>query len=359
MGSTSDRKSKTVVFTGGHHPSGLAVAKRLQERGWHIIWFGHRHTRQGDRADSAEYQEVTAAGIPFYNLLAGKFYRTFHPLKLVRIPVGFLQAGYYLLLVRPVGIVSFGGYLAVPTVVAGWLLGIPVVTHEQTMAWGWGNRVIAGLARRVLLAWPSARPFYPPDKAVVIGLPLRPEVVSLVSRPKSTSGRTKTILVIGGKQGSHALNQAVFGLLPKLLKYRVIHQIGDTTVHNDWQIAWQKRRPGYRPEKYLFSTKYARTLAEADVIISRSGAHATYDYAVLGKKCVLVPIPWVSSGDQEKNARWLADQRLAIVLPQDRLTADALLDAVHQAEQLAGRPVALPLDATDRLSQLIEQEFGG
>ena len=66
---THKHVNKTLVFTGGHHTGALEVAKMLKDKGWNIAWFGHRHSAWGDRSDSAEYKEVTADGIKFYNFL--------------------------------------------------------------------------------------------------------------------------------------------------------------------------------------------------------------------------------------------------------------------------------------------------
>ena len=141
---------KTLVFTGGHHTGALEVAKALKEKGWNTVWFGHKHSMWNDTSHSSEYREVTESGIVFYKLLAGKFHHTYNPLKLIRIPFGFIQALCLLLLLKPAGIVSFGGYLAVPTVIMGWLLGIPSITHEQTVTQGWANKLIALFAKRPL-----------------------------------------------------------------------------------------------------------------------------------------------------------------------------------------------------------------
>ena len=175
---------KRLVFTGGHHTSALEVAKALKGKGWDIVWFGHRHSMWGDKSDSAEYTEVTVAGIKFYDLRAGKFYRTFHPLKLIRIPFGFFRTFYYLLLLKPAGIVSFGGYLAVPTVLVGWLLGIPSITHEQTVVSGWANKFISLFVKKIAITWPDSVHHYPLHKSVVIGLPLRSEIIK-IRKPKT------------------------------------------------------------------------------------------------------------------------------------------------------------------------------
>ena len=122
-----------LVFVGGHHTTALAVIDVLQVENPNlaIFWIGHRFSMWGDKNDSVEYRDITARYIPFYDLKAGKFYHTYNPLKLLRIPFGFFQAFYYLLKIRPVLIVSCGGYLAVPVVIVGWILRIPSITRTD------------------------------------------------------------------------------------------------------------------------------------------------------------------------------------------------------------------------------------
>lgn len=341
---------KTLVFTGGHHTGALEVAKKLQVDGWHIVWFGHRHSLWGQTADSGEFREVTAAGIPFIDLKAGKFYRTFHPLKLIRIPYGFFQALYHLLLLKPTGIVSFGGYLAVPTVIAGWLLGIPAITHEQTVVAGWANKLISLFARKIAVTWPQSATSYPKSKVVVIGLPLREDII----RIKNSELRIKnTIYVTGGKQGSHVINEAVFSVLPQLLKkYTVFHQTGFA----DFPKAQQIKHPSYHPFDFS-SSEAISALSKSEIVISRSGAHIVYELGFLGKKSVLIPIPHTSHDEQYLNAKLLADHGLAVILPQSQLSPQSLIDAIESARKLTPRKLNLNADAADKLIQLIKHQF--
>ena len=226
-------EGKKIVFVGGHHTTALAVIDALPNSAYQIFWLGHRFSMWGDFASSLEYKEVTGRGIPFYDLKAGKFYRTYNPLKLIRIPFGFIQAIYYLLKIRPALIVSFGGYLSVPVVIVGWVLGIPAVVHEQTVVSGYANRLVSLFAKRVLLSWPQSLARFPSDKALVVGLPLRREVVETLLQPQELPP-PPLIYITGGKQGSHVLNDVVYKSLPRLLsKYKIIHQCGDSTVYND------------------------------------------------------------------------------------------------------------------------------
>lgn len=345
---------KRLVFTGGHHTSALEIAKALKNKGWEIVWFGHRHSMWGDKSDSAEYTEVTAAGIKFYDLRAGKFYRTFHPFKLIRIPLGFFEALFLLFSLKPSGIVSFGGYLAVPTVLAGWLLGIPSITHEQTVVSGWANKFVSLFVRKIALAWPDSSQHYPPHKSVVIGLPLREEIKKIKSQSSKTYNlKPKTLYITGGKQGSQTINKVVFAALPELLtSYMVIHQTGNL----DYSTAQSYLKDGY--ECFAFdSAKAISALSQASVVVSRAGAHIIYELGILNKLCVLIPISRTSHNEQLLNAQILERNHQAVILPESDLSPQSLISSIKQALQLKPGNLVLPIDASQKLIQLIEQEF--
>lgn len=348
---------KTLVFTGGHHTSALEVARQLKSQGWNIVWFGHRHSMWGDKSDSAEYQEVTQAKIRFFDLKAGKFYRTYNPLKLIRLPLGFIQAFIWLVQIRPAGVISFGGYLAVPTVICAWILGIKSITHEQTIVAGLANKLIARFATQIALTWPDSAKFYPPSKTVVTGLPLRYEVINLKAHPKTKDQRPKTIFITGGKQGSHIINKVVFESLSELTKnFKVIHQVGNSTLFDDLVIAKSQNCSNYEFFAYS-SQKQLEAYAKADVVVTRGGAHSIYELGFLGKKCVVIPIPWVSHNEQIQNAKILERNHLAVILPESDLTTQTLLSSIGSALKLSGHPPDLPEKATDSLIQLIKSQF--
>ena len=306
----------------------------------------------GDKSDSAEYREVTASGIKFYDLKAGKFYATFSPLKLIRIPYGFLQAFLLLFFHRPNGIVSFGGYLAVPTVVCGWLLGIPSVTHEQTLVAGWANKLISLFVKKIAVSWPNSLTHYPKAKAIFTGLPLRPEILRIKNYKLKIKNYKSVVYITGGKQGSHEINEVIFAALPQLLKkYRVIHQTGSSTVYNDYRRALQLIKPGY--EVFNFdSPKAVSALKEADIVISRAGAHIIYELGYLGMRCVLIPIPWVSHDEQTANAKVLQAAGLAVILSQAQLSPETLLESTNKALLLKSKFLNLT-DGTQKLIQLV------
>lgn len=326
-----------IVITGGHHNSGLAVVKKLKEKGAaDLLWLGHKYSMWGDENVSAEYNEVKKANIPFKELKAGKVYKTYHPLKLLRVPLGFLQAFWYLRQYRPDLIISFGGYLAVPVVLMGWLLRIPSVTHEQTTVVGLANRLIAKFAQKIFISWPQSQKYFDPQKVILTGLPLREAIFTAKSNAFQFNNQQPVVYVTGGKQGSHIINEAIKLALPQLLtKVNIIHQCGSSSLHNDFQALINLKRslPTNLQEKYLVKDYYYQeeigsVFAASGLVISRAGAHTIYELAALAKPAIFIPIPWVSHNEQYKNARILVNAGMARILPEDQLNTDSLLKEV-------------------------------
>ena len=118
----------------------LAVIDELRVRGgWEIHFIGRRFASERERTLSVEARVVPRKGVWFYPISAGRwprYLKWFSLISMFKIPIGFFQALYYLLMIRPQVILSFGGYVSVPVVLAGWLLRQPVMTHEQTTVKG-------------------------------------------------------------------------------------------------------------------------------------------------------------------------------------------------------------------------------
>lgn len=350
----------TIVFTGGHHNAALVVAQALKKEGYRIAWIGHKFAAGGDKNVSAEYQEVTASQIPFYELKTGKFYRQFNPFTHLKTLFGFIQAFFYLLRLRPKLIVSFGGYLAVPVVIAGWLLRIPSITHEQTVVAGYANRAIAPFVKKILLTHASSLASFPKEKSIVVGLPLRPELFD----PRRKQKFSPPLLYIScGKQGSHLVNRAVFPIIPQLVKkYTVVHQTGASTQTRDIDKARRvKESLGELSDRYIFApyffTKDAAVyLQSAKLVVSRSGAHLTYELTALNKRTVFIPISWVSHNEQVLNAREAAKKIPAVIVEEADLTSESLLAAIEKVakQKPKERPEKFdPLAAREKILDVI------
>ncbi|MEX1068767.1 MAG: UDP-N-acetylglucosamine--N-acetylmuramyl-(pentapeptide) pyrophosphoryl-undecaprenol N-acetylglucosamine transferase [Patescibacteria group bacterium] len=331
-----EEKSIPILITGGHHDPAVAVIAALKKRGrFRFFWVGHRYSLSGERTESVEFKTVTRLGIPFYHLKTGKIYRS-SLRELLKLPLGLLHALYLLLRLRPKLVVSFGGYLAAPVVLAAFLLRIPAVTHEQTVVFGWANRFISFFARRVFVSWKSSLKYFPSQKTVLTGNPVRDEVFEeRTKRFRFRDGRP-TVYVTGGKQGAHVINEAVRGALSQFLEnYNLIHQTGAAEKFQDYQKLSilkdqlpKRLRDRYILQEYFGLEEIGAVYAAADIVVGRAGANTVTELAALGKPAILIPIPWVSRREQFLNAQILAERGAAVVLEEERLTSRALLEAL-------------------------------
>lgn len=325
-----------IVFCGGHHNSALLVAEFLMEKGYEIYWFGHKFSMFGDKNPSAEYLEVTAKNIKFIEINAGKWQPKYKFWQyLLRIPLGFVQSFYWLLKIGPEMVFSSGGYLAYPVALTGWLLGIKVVTHEQTVGSGLANKIIAHFSKKVFISFESSRKFFPQGKVIFSGLPIRPLLFK--KGKKLFNNKNKTIYVTGGKQGAHIINKAVFEKLSEILKkFNLIHQCGSNSLYNDFDSAMQfkdslgERGKNYLVKEYFFDTEIGNVFYSSDFVVSRCGAHTIYELMMLKKPSLLIPIPWSNRNEQEKNAEMLVDLGLAEILPQEKLEKGKLLEEITE-----------------------------
>lgn len=284
-----------------------------------------------------EYKEITALGIPFFDLKAGKVYRIFDPIRLLKVPFGFIQAFYFLLKAKPDVILSFGGYLAVPVVLIGWVLGIPALTHEQTIVVGYANKVVSRFAKKVLISWPQSGKFFPKDKVVYSGLPIRACIFEARTQNFIADNELPTIYITAGKSGSHFINELIKSSLPELLGFcNVIHQCGDNSVHKDYgqlsELYSQIKSLSigiYFLRKFITDEEVGEAYARAAFVISRSGAHTVTELLTLQKPCLLIPIPWVSHNEQYENAKLLVNAGLAKILAQQSLTHQSFVENIR------------------------------
>jgi len=291
-----------IVITGGHHSSALPVIEEFRSKypGTEIHWFGHRRSAASDKHDSLEFKEITSLNIPFYDLKAGKVYKTFNIIRLLRVPLGFLQACKWLLKIKPDVILSFGGYLAVPTVISGWFLGIPSITHEQTVVVGYANKLLSKFVKKICIGWKDSEKFFPASKVIYSGVPLRKSVFEIGSDSFNSDNNLPTIYITAGKAGSHTINEVVKEALPELLSIcNVIHQSGDHSKFNDYdQLEMIYKEVGGLANGKLYLRKFVmddeigEAFNKASVVVSRSGAHTITELLALEKPCVLIPIPW-------------------------------------------------------------------
>lgn len=319
--------SRTLLImaggTGGHIFPGLAVAEQARAAGWQIVWMGARGgmeerlvPRHGYATAWIRAKAARGKGLVQKLLL---------PANLL---YSFWESARHIRRIRPDVVLGLGGYVAFPGGMMASLLGRPLALHEQNAIAGVANRVLAGVSDKVMVAFPKALP-----KAEWTGNPVRADIASLSmpeERFRDRSGPLR-ILVVGGSLGAQALNENVPRALALLdPRPTVVHQAGEK--HLD-ALRKHYAEAGVQGELVAFIDDMAARYAAADLVICRAGAMTIAELSAGGLASVLVPFPFAVEDHQTANARFLADQGAAILLPQKELTPQRLASVIGSLDR--------------------------
>lgn len=320
---------KKIVLTGGgtagHVTPNIALIPRLKELGYEIFYIGSY--------DGIEKKLIEDFDIPYYGIATGKFRRYFDPKNFsdpFRVLKGVSEARKYLKEIKPDVVFSKGGFVSVPVVRAAASLKIPCIVHESDMTPGLANKLCIPVAQKICCNFPETLKQLPVQKAVLTGSPIREELLR-GSKEAAYSlcgfdSSKPVIMVIGGSQGSAAINQAVRDALPELLvDFQIVHLCGKEKMDN--LLLTTK---GYKQFEYIKS-ELKDIFAMADIVISRAGANAINELLALKKPNLLIPLPATSSrGDQILNAKSFESQGFSIVVDEDDLTTKLLVEKVQE-----------------------------
>jgi UDP-N-acetylglucosamine--N-acetylmuramyl-(pentapeptide) pyrophosphoryl-undecaprenol N-acetylglucosamine transferase len=357
--------SKLVVVaaggTGGHLFPAQALAEVLKARGWRVVLAtDERGALYADKFPVEERLALSAAtakaGDPIGMVKAG--WAVFQ---------GVMQAKAAFKRLDPAVVVGFGGYPALPALLAALIERRPTVIHEQNAVLGRVNRFLAPRATQVACAFPTLEKAKPAVKAraQVVGNPVRPEIQALHEVPYLPPEVQLRLLVTGGSQGARLLSELVPEAIAKLPE----EMRGRLKVQQQSRAeSMESARRIYRNamvdcEVAPFFRDMAGRLRQAHLVIGRAGASTCCELAVAGRPSILVPLKIAADDHQRFNARLLEQAGGAAVCLEDELTVDALAGALNallkDPERLGrmavgARSVATP-DAAGKLADLVEK----
>lgn len=283
--------------------------------------------------------------------------------NLVRLPLGFFQAWRVISRHRPVAIVGVGGYASGPVLAVGALRRVPTLIHEANAYPGLTNRLLARIVRKVAVAFPAALPRIGRSDGVVTGNPIRAEFFG-VSHPAGRDGRIR-LLVFGGSQGSRIINRAVSAALPLLADLRSTIEI----THQTGQLDYDEVAASYSGSAWGSSTvtpfidDMPGQLANADLVICRSGAMTVGELAAVGRAAILIPFAAATNDHQFENAKELAATGGAVVITERDLSPERLATEIRAIASTPGRAASMGEslrklanpEATRKIVDLIEQ----
>ncbi len=337
--------------TGGHTFPAQATAEALMARGHRVLLATDpRGAGFAAKMPGAELLPIHSATFSGRNpfVIAGA------SLKIAR---GVMQARAAFRREKPLVVAGFGGYPALPSMLAARLTGTPSIIHDANALLGRVNRLVAKRATRIAIAFDKVErlPKGAEAKTILVGNPVRQAIVDH-ARPFSPPGEGAiNLLVFGGSQGARVMSDVVPGalaLLPDALKAR----LRVTQQARGEDLARAKalyEMLNIRAETLEFIGDMPERMAAAHLVIARSGASTCAELTVMGRPSVLVPYPFATDDHQSYNARVLADSGAALIMPQPTFTparlaqeiealfADpGLLGAMAEAARAMGRPHA-------------------
>lgn len=330
------------LVSGGHITPAVAFIKIAQLEGDEVVVVGREYAKTQVSTisnEEATAQELGCRFIPLSSVKYDRYNKLSSILSLWKIIFTTLTAIRLVKTEKPDCIVSFGSFVGLPLCLAGYFTKIPVVIHEQTAAAGLANQIVGKFAARIALSYESSYKYFPKKKSVVTGNLIREEIWQEQPRPQWLTPRlTKPLLLItGGSQGSHLINQVVLLVIETLLEsFTVVLQTGNSQAFADFDKAINRREqlaPRLRNHFYvknmLSAHEFGFLLQHATLVLSRSGGNTVSEIMSCGVPAVLVPLFGSQNSEQEKNARFITDNKAGIMLKQVDFTPQSLLSAVE------------------------------
>ena len=327
--------------SGGHLFPLVAVSEYLKkyhsEKGLDFIFYGP--------GGKMEQEIMSAHNIKQRRITAGKLRRYFswkYFIDIFKIPMGIIQAMFWLLVDMPDVVFAKGGYSSVPVVLIARLYRIPVLIHESDAQPGLANQFMASLAQRVAVTFERAKIHLPPSKVIYTGNPVSDRVLNgdpeegrrILGMKKSVK---PVVLILGGSQGAQFINKRILKALDKLIKeYQIIHQTGTANYEDVVRVAQRKGykigASDYYPLGFI-GDELKHFYALADVVISRAGSNSISEIAANKKPSILVPITHSANNHQRLNAYEVARVGGAIVLEENNFKTNLIMLRLRQLTQ--------------------------
>lgn len=307
--------------TGGHVFPAIAIAEALKriDENIDILFVGAK--------GRMEMEKVPMAGFPITGLWISGFQRSLSiknllfPFKLI---YSLIKAGSIVRRFKPAAVVGVGGYASGPTVKMAVRRKVPALLQEQNSFPGITNKLLAKEARKICVAYPGMESYFPKEKIIITGNPIRQQVIEIEGKRDyafeyfELDKRKQVILVVGGSQGARSINEAVDEslMLFAMNNIQVIWQTGKLYIEQAQKSILANLSGNNKNLVRIreFITRMDLAYAAADVVISRAGAIAISELSAVGKPCILVPLPTAAEDHQTHNAESLVKENAAIHL---------------------------------------------
>jgi UDP-N-acetylglucosamine--N-acetylmuramyl-(pentapeptide) pyrophosphoryl-undecaprenol N-acetylglucosamine transferase len=322
--------------TGGHIFPAIAIADEIKRRNPQadILFVGAKGKMEMEKVPAAGYkiEGLTIAGLQRKFTLSNFLL----PFKLAS---SMFKARSIVKNFKPQAVIGVGGYASGPTLKAATMLGVPALIQEQNSFPGKTNKILSKSVRSICTAYDGLDRFFPKDKIVLTGNPVRSEMVKIEGKREEAFSyygldpHKKTILIIGGSLGARTLNESVLKAYDELKDsgVQVLWQCGKLYFETVSERLKGKDAPQIKLT--MFIDRMDLTYAMADVIVSRAGAISVSELCLIGKPVILVPSPNVAEDHQTHNAMALVNKGAALLVKDNVAVQELIPLAVDLTEQ--------------------------
>jgi UDP-N-acetylglucosamine--N-acetylmuramyl-(pentapeptide) pyrophosphoryl-undecaprenol N-acetylglucosamine transferase len=349
--------------TGGHLFPALAVAEVMQEKGNEVLIFiSEKEVDALATKDRGEFrfEKLPTIGMPrfFSPAIIGFLKRFTQSLAPCRETYKKFQ---------PDGVLAMGGFTSTAPILAAKLAKIPTFLHESNAIPGKANRLNAKMADMVLLGFQQCARFFPKARCEVTGTPIRRKLMQKIEKEKALEafgfrGDWKTLLVMGGSQGAHGINEAMIKAMA-LLKDMPLQVLHLTGAKDEQLVTANYRRENIPSFVAAFHHRMEEAYSVADCAIARSGAASLAELSHFGIPSILIPYPWAAENHQALNAEIFDCAGAAAVLMQSETTGEKLAEKVRELLEDPARLHAMskhsrqlsPGDAARQVVEIIEK----
>lgn len=319
---------KRIVLTGGgttgHVSVNLALIPRLLDMGYEIYYIGSKNGIERDLVsvfDQVKYVPISTGKL--------RRYFSWENFKdVLRVALGSLQAIWQVFKIRPNIAFSKGGFVSVPVLIGTKVNGVPAITHESDLSPGLANKLVQPLVKEVFTTFPETEKYIKSGKGTYLGPVIRDELKNGdLEKARSSMGldHKPVILVMGGSLGAKKINEVIRQAIPELRDdFNIIHACGkgnfDPAIKDDSYLQFEYISKGLND-----------ILALSDIVVSRSGSNAIFEFLYYKIPMLLVPYSLKASrGDQIENAESFRQKGYAEVLDEDDLSKDDLVETIHK-----------------------------
>ncbi len=346
--------------TGGHIYPGIAVAKEILRRE------PNSEIRFVGTARGLESKLVPRAGFEL-SIIDSAGLKNVGPIARARglrvLPKSLLSALSLIKAFKPDVVIGAGGYVSGAVVLTAAVMNLPTLVMESNALPGWTNRVLARFVDKAAVSFEATLPYFR-GKGVVTGNPVRREFFEIP--PRNRERLRLSILVFGGSQGAHAINEAMITALPSLSDLKdmllIMHQTGEADFETVRAAYLAAGWPG-RATVTKYIDDMVAAFADVDLVICRAGATTTAELIAAGKASVMIPFPFAADDHQRKNAEALEAAGAAKLILQQDLSGERMAREIAMlareperitAMEQAGRKLARG-DAAAAVVDLIDE----